>query len=240
MDYLLKRLEWDSIFFGYEVAKVNIQSKIDDEILLDIIHSSKGFKLVYLFADCEIFRNVEPEKFRNVYHVDTKLTFALDNIKTKRSYPKTCEEFSFVKINEICKSLKSLVLLSGKYSRYFIDKHFVQGEFERLYLKWIEKSLSSDSNKMVFGFKDGEKVIAFVSINILELTVIIELIAVDENYQGKGIGKMLINEVLVFCQTNNIDNLEVVTQFENESACRLYESCGMQVVSKQFLYHLWN
>ena len=50
-------------------------------------------------------------------------------------------------------TLKSLALSSGQYSRFNIDKNFVNNEYEILYNRWIEKSVEPDSGiKLMFRF----------------------------------------------------------------------------------------
>ena len=57
----------------------------------------------------------------------------------------------------------------------------------------------------------------------------IEDICVDENYQKKGIGKKLYNQIVQLAKEKNIDNIELMVWGFNENAIKFYKNLGMNI-----------
>lgn len=62
----------------------------------------------------------------------------------------------------------------------------------------------------------------------------IEDICVDENYQKKGIGKKLYNQIVQLAKEKNIDNIELMVWGFNENAIKFYENLGMSIKNLKF------
>lgn len=62
----------------------------------------------------------------------------------------------------------------------------------------------------------------------------IEDICVDENYQKKGIGKKLYNQIVELAKEKNIDNIELMVWGFNENAIKFYENLGMSIKNLRF------
>ena len=57
----------------------------------------------------------------------------------------------------------------------------------------------------------------------------IENICVDENYQKKGIGKKLYEQMVQIAKEKNIDNIELMVWGFNENAINFYNNLGMNI-----------
>ena len=143
------------------------------------------------------------------------------------------------KLNYSSDKLKILALQSGLYSRFKIDLRFDNGEFQKLYSEWIEKSVKKIISKeiLVYYKQNDEK--GFVTLDIKAGIGSIGLIAVDELERGNSIGKELMNAALYFFKNQNVNNIEVVTQKANVIACKFYKSLGFEVKSIENIYHIW-
>ena len=62
----------------------------------------------------------------------------------------------------------------------------------------------------------------------------IEDICVDENYQKKGIGKKLYNQIVELDKEKNIDNIELMVWGFNENAIKFYKNLGMNIKNLKF------
>ena len=62
----------------------------------------------------------------------------------------------------------------------------------------------------------------------------IEDICVDENYQKKGIGKKLYNQIVQLAKEKNIDNIELMVWGFNENAIKFYKNLGMNIKNLRF------
>jgi GNAT superfamily N-acetyltransferase len=67
----------------------------------------------------------------------------------------------------------------------------------------------------------------------------IGLVGVAPGYQGKGVGKGLVQRALQWCVEQDFPRVEVVTQGRNLQAQRLYQSCGFQIERTELWYHKW-
>lgn len=56
-----------------------------------------------------------------------------------------------------------------------------------------------------------------------EKRLFINVLSVDENFQKKGIGKMLINEIEKYAKKKDINTIDVIASIENENSIGFYE-----------------
>jgi dTDP-4-amino-4,6-dideoxy-D-galactose acyltransferase len=235
-DYNL--LEWDSQFFGYKIVGIKA-FELELNRLNNIIKelSEKDIKLAYCFAAPE--DKTSNDSFNHVSGllVDEKITY-FTRISDLRSFPISNNIIPY-DLRYASEKLKSLALQSGVYSRFKIDPDFRNNEFEKLYLEWIEKSVSKILSTAVLIYKEDQEILGFVTLALHNNTGSIGLIAVDEKQRGKAIGKKLVNAALLYFKEKKITELEVVTQKANIMACRFYESCGFEIKNIVNIYHLW-
>jgi dTDP-4-amino-4,6-dideoxy-D-galactose acyltransferase len=227
---MVKKLEWDSNFFGYQVGLKTINS-IDEFQLNPLLEELKKFKLIYVFSDVALPKNSK------LNHVDTKVDFYkfLENdfevIET--------EEFD-LRIHSY-EELLNLAYLSGNVSRFKVDSKFSNSEFEKLYKEWINNSIN---NKIAFKTlikTVEEKVVGFVTLGEKDpVTSKIGLIAVNEMFQGKRIASKLIKSCEIISKQNKYKGLEVSTQFSNNQAMAFYKNNDFEINKITYIYHLWN
>ena len=227
---MIEKLVWDSDFFGYPVGRLEIGNS-DQIQLIPFLEEGKKYKLIYLISEERL--NVQ---IKNLQLVDVK-TRLRKKIRTKFL---TLDENIGEYTGEQDDQLKKLALQSGIYSRFRIDAHFTNNEFEKLYVKWIEDSIKKTIADKVIVYKDDGKCNGFVTIKFKGDFTEIGLIAVDEQSRGNGIAKRLLNHAERIAVSNGFNKIEVVTQFENLPAMSLYKNAGYQIISKKFIYHLWH
>ena len=96
-----------------------------------------------------------------------------------------------------------------------------------------------------FVITDDAEIIALSFIWDIDTSVPWFGIAVNDKYQGRGIGKMLIEGVFSYLRENRYGGLILRTSVNNISAQRLYEKCGFERMgthsSGEYLYiKRWN
>jgi dTDP-4-amino-4,6-dideoxy-D-galactose acyltransferase len=231
-------LGWDTDFFGYKIASVRV-SELRPENLTGILNELKSqeVRLAYCFADPSDSVSNESLKDNQCFLADEKVTYMID-IPVGMEYDVSDNIIQF-KSDKVTDQLRELALQSGLYSRFKVDKGFRNNEFERLYTEWIEKSVEKKLANEILTFSDNNEIYGFITLVIKPSNGSIGLIAVDESQRGKAIGKKLINAALDYFKNHNISRVEVVTQKNNNSACRFYESCGFKIKSIQNIYHIW-
>ena len=238
MNNQLQILEWDSSFFGYPVAKITASSITVEEITsLTSEARAKKIRLVYLFTDPTDQISNQSANATGAKLVDSKITF---QIPVDPSVVLTVDDhIEQIESGYPSKQLISLSIQSGLYSRYKIDPNFINNEFERMYLAWIENSVNKKIADHTFVYMEDGLELGFVTVKVRDSFGQIGLIAVDETSRGKSIGKKLVHAVIDLLVRQNIPELEVATQKNNADACNFYEKVGFKGMKEENIYHIW-
>ena len=224
-------LHWDSDFFGLRIAKAVVALEED---ILDLSRQEGNlrnhFDLIYIFSEpgFEI-------PFENAWLVDRKAVFSMSSPKNYEVNPSIASWNSPIASD----TLISLALVSGKYSRFKLDESFPAGSYERLYTRWIEQSVNKAMATDVFCYMVDDCPRGLVTLDFHDGQGVIGLVAVDEGFQHRGIGKALIKHAISFVHELKGERLSVATQMDNEPACRLYSGCGFSLESVTKIWHWW-
>ncbi len=222
----IKRVSWDSDFFGFQVGETENYSDLS---------SSNNYDLIILKQNRDEIVNIP--NFEKTFQ-ETKVIF--NKILNYDSL--CCNDTSVIDFDDIPirkDFFYSLAFESGKYSRFKLDPNFEQNKFELLYKKWVDNSIAKDFADKIFYVKELNEVIGFVTVKNNVNFSTIGLIAVAENHQGKGIGKKLILNVEKYCISINIFELRIPTQKENTVACHFYINMGFNIKEETIIKHYW-
>ena len=224
-------LHWDSDFFGLRIAKAVVASEED----IVAISRQEGelrnhFDLMYIFSEPSLEMPFEKARL-----VDKKAVFSLSDFKHSEVNPSITSWDSPI----VSDALISLALVSGKYSRFKLDDSFPTGSYERLYTRWIEQSVNKAMATDVFCYMADDAPRGLVTLDFHDGQGVIGLVAVDEDYQHRGIGKALIKHAISYVHELQGERLSVSTQMDNEPACRLYSGCGFSLESVTKIWHWW-
>lgn len=230
-------LEWDSNFFGIKTGKLDFADIPVNELIARIkTVNNCNFQLVYIFTphNDKVLKEEIVKAGGQLY--DEKVTYSLN---ISEFSPVFSEFISSCKGAEIDKDLETLAIESGTFSRFRTDPKIPRKKFEDLYRLWMTNSLNGTFAKEVFAYEENGKRLGMVSIDIRKGEGWIGIIAVNEAFRGKAIGKLLIHAAIQFCKENNLNILNVQTQMENTGSCAFYEKIGFQIRSIEDVYHLW-
>jgi dTDP-4-amino-4,6-dideoxy-D-galactose acyltransferase len=214
---MIERLSWDSDFFGKKIGKIIVEK--DDLNFMDCFYD---YDLIYIFSNKKL--NISASL------VDTKITFGKKIINKSHIDNIAIFDNSIHDYNQ----LLSLVYLSGKDSRFRMAPFFSEEDFKKLYKRWIDRSIE-DNDTIVLIYLQQNLILGFVTFSCVETKAFIGLIAVSPNFQGQGVGSMLIQAV-----ENSLANetfLTVPTQQINLGACNFYIKTGFEIINKQYIYH---
>ncbi|AZQ59693.1 GNAT family N-acetyltransferase [Maribacter sp. MJ134] len=233
MDVEIKKLPWDSLFFGYSIGKVFLDD-FDEHLLAKVKVDSERFKLSYVFSNEKI-------DYKGFKHVDTKIIFKKENFQIPFEVSKSLSITSFDKDVHDSVELKNLALQSGKHSRFYVDEGFKNDEYDKLYSEWLSKSLKKKLAFQTLVALEEKKIIGFVTIaKVNDETAEIGLLAVDAMTRGKGVGSQLINKATQLILELGYNSFLVATQEINIPAVKLYKKAGFKELSLQYIYHIWN
>lgn len=228
-------LEWDSNFLGFPVAAIKADEfhGFETSSIFQYLKSQK-IKLVYLFSEDEISDSLKLASL-DFLLADDKVTFQKKQIQLNAVSP----YIDFYKDQSVSDGLLNLTYQSGLYSRFFIDKHFEDWVFPKMYKTWIEKSVLHEIAKQVIVYNENKEIKGFITVGDKNGIGDIGLVAVDEKSRGKGIGKQLLLAADNWFLTQDLYTVQVVTQGLNIPALKLYEAAGFEIFKRNFIYHVW-
>lgn len=227
----IKRLNWDSDFFGRETGKMNVDGSWPDS---DSLHH---YELVYLYSNSKVPDEVICSYLKEfeIFEAGPQLKFG----KEVTNAP-TPEGIRIAKANEIHHTeLQELALSSGVYSRFRLDPHMESGKFRELYLLWLENSLKKILADETYVITVNDETAGFISLRSQNTNTVIGLIAVSKRFQGQGLGTQLLQQAESHAKKEGMKYLFVSTQFQNSAAVALYEKYGFKLKEESYLYHLW-
>lgn len=225
---MIKKLEWDSSFFNIEVGEIDTKQS-SGEIVPDCY-----FDVIYVKQEQDIPLQI------------TNFTKTLQ--ETKTIFSKSIEEINLnTSVNVIDfddfplnnEELYELAYISGQHSRFLLDEKFGIEKFKELYRMWIDNSINKRFAKKIFYTKDNNTITSFATYQEVDNIGKIGLIATSPSYQGRGLGKTLLNKVEYYCKENNIKALDIPTQKENTNACKFYTACGYNIKEEVIIKHYW-
>ncbi|SHJ08631.1 dTDP-4-amino-4,6-dideoxy-D-galactose acyltransferase [Hymenobacter daecheongensis DSM 21074] len=230
----LELLPWDTDLFGYKVAELRPASAELAAVRRLIAEArQQQVRLLYWFIEPHNEQALAVAAAVGALLVDRKVTYLMA-VPTAPDVPAGVSSTS-----RLTPQLYSLAIQSGCFSRYRLDPGFAPDVYERLYSRWIENSVSGARAREVLVYQpqpDAEAT-GLATLGIKHNRVNIDLLAVDAPMRGLGIGAKLIQAARQRTHAWGFRELEVVTQLDNEAACRMYERCGFH---REFLYHTYH
>jgi dTDP-4-amino-4,6-dideoxy-D-galactose acyltransferase len=235
---LVSHLKWDSNFFGFPIAYIgsrylseNIQS------LIEYFVKKNRIKLIEYLCNCHDDLSVHVAEKNGFHFTDIRLTFELSlqkhTVGTSGSH-----NIGLAEENHI-KSLRLSTNDMYKHSRYFYDGNFKVDKINSFYSEWIEKAVLGKFDHECYCIFENNEPIAFCTIRYNKDTANIGLFGVTNGYAGKGLGKILLDDVVFRMKQKGLKQIFVVTQGRNYGAQRLYQSAGFRTFSTELWYHKW-
>lgn len=222
-------LEWDSDFFGFPIAFIEVGLGNERQVKAELDRFlSAGCKLIYVFShkplDLSDYDSCLADKKRS--YILTEPVFKEDG-----NHHAIFENKS--------EMLYELAYQAGIHSRYRTDPHISEDTFKKLYRAWIDNSIHKGFADYVLACIENDKAVGLITARKKKDEISIGLFATDREYRGKGIGSKLIQEIVNIGAKENLQ-VEVTTQADNLKACKFYEDKGFQVKEEEYVYHVWN
>lgn len=235
MGNISKKLDWDSDFFSFRVASIEMNN-CDDAFLENklVEFDNIGVKLVYLFINDGLSINID--RYRN--------NFKINLVDKKRVYRLNVLEDVIVSdsINTFSGSpsdVYDLAIQAGWKSRFNKDADFPHDLFINLYKTWIDKSIKGNMADYFLCYKsDSGDIVGIITIKKKINYLSVGLFATNSKYRRQGIGTSLLDAAKHIAYVLRLP-LEVVTQSDNEQACHCYEKVGFKKTSQSLVYHIW-
>lgn len=237
---LVKRLDWDTHFFGINVAYIsclhlteNIYKAVSD------FADTYNIQLIQYLCNCHDRNSVLVAEKGGFTFVDIRLTFfkSLINMQEVESLDGLTHRKA---VEDDIQSLERMAGRLYKHSRYFFDQRFGPDKPREFYESWIRKAVKGEFDHECWCLLEEEKIVAFCSVRYeQEKSAQIGLIGVHEACTGRGLGKHILKCTMSKLAKSGIVELTVVTQGRNYPAQNLYQSVGFKTKESQLWYHKW-
>ena len=228
----VKKLDWDSKFFGLRIGRAVVSAEEDADALAGQKEMLKdNYDLIYVFANHGLAFRSPSAKL-----IDKKVVYVLRN-NSQAEYNKNVIIWNGGR--GVTEELLHLALVSGKYSRFKLDEDFPAGSYEHLYTHWIEQSVNRTIATEVFCYMIDNEPKGLATLERKDGVGTIGLVAIHEECQNRGIGSLMMRHVIKFAQQSGCEQLSVATQFNNIPACKLYEKNGFIIDSVTDVWHWW-
>jgi ribosomal protein S18 acetylase RimI-like enzyme len=231
------RLPWDSDHFGVSIGRLLPPALSEVDLTAALLSADgAGIRCLYWLSDPDEAQ-VALGRQAGFKKVDVRVELVLD----LASQPLPLERASGIR--RACDSdllaLKALASQSHRNTRFYTDTSFPPDRADALYAAWIERSFNDPAQIVLVSGPPGEPdgYIAFGASE--EGHGVIGLIAVAESQRGAGIGSALVSSAIHRLAEQGIQQIEVVTQGDNDAARRLYGGVGFTERKRSIWLHRW-
>lgn len=230
---LIKKLPWDTKFFGFQMANLSFK-KVTDLINLDEVARKEGIKFLQCCVPVKDLKKINVLEKKGFNFADLKISYVLDLKQTK-----------FLNAKEVVlASAKDFLCLKKIAREVFKESRFYHPKFKRskanqLYELWLEKAIKGTFDDFCLKIKDNKKKsVGFITAkSISSKEARIGLIGVAKNCQGQGYGKKILSTLNRYYQERGYLSLEVATQGKNLNANNFYLRNGFLIKSVESWYY---
>ena len=241
----IDRITWLEEIFGHNVFRLDFPEDFEPATRQDLsqmdLFDLGDHERVFLYARVPTHRLDQLKALISIgFHlIEVNVTFA-----RRQAEPSRHEEPGSLIIRKVSfeegKPFLDIAASCFRYSRFHLD-HRVSNEIANTIKRnWVESYLLSIRGDILFGgFEEGKPVgfLAAMTIPHKDASIgVIDLIGVDTDKQGQGVGQSLV-EHFVDSYAGKCRSLRVGTQISNLPSIRLYERCGFITKETAFVLH---
>ena len=126
------------------------------------------------------------------------------------------------------------------YSRFHLDPHFPDEWANRIKREWIRSYCEGRRGECLLVAHQGGRISGFLAVLLADIggkrAAVIDLIAVDADRRGQGVGAALVGHFLTEWE-GRADVLCVGTQIANTASLRLYQQSGFSIAESSYVMH---
>jgi dTDP-4-amino-4,6-dideoxy-D-galactose acyltransferase len=232
----VRRLEWDSDFFGFPVGEGHPVTR-DEVAAVDAWATSERLRCVYLSVpsgQIPLLHAAESLGFRLMgVHVTSVACAPFDAASGSDRIVVRAPRSADVDV------LERIAADAHPDTRFFADPGFSRDSCRRLYETWIRRSVEGWADCVLVAENRDSGVAGYITLHRRSGGARIGLIAVDGKTRGRGLGRGLVHAAFDWCERHDINRVDVTTQAQNVGALRLYLRCGFVVDRVDFWLHKW-
>ena len=246
MVYQIHPVDWESTFFGFPIGSLDIPADFSPtELQESLRQGQQRFRLIYVFR-----QGFGPETLDSFdapcIRYDQRITFKKTIVG---NVPPLDEHVKAYTSMVCCKQLEALAIKSGAMTRFMRDPE-LSLQYERLFLTWINNSVSGGLADSIWTWRDNDRMVGLVTVRCAkriladngqpEREARIGMLAVHEEFRRKGIAGTLLRACEFWCQSLDIPTAAIVTQSDNVATIGLCQKSGYKQVETDSVYHYWS
>jgi dTDP-4-amino-4,6-dideoxy-D-galactose acyltransferase len=228
---------WLSSIFGYDVIRVFLEKdeSIDPEkVFVKDSLPSRGFYYAKV-----------PVKSVEQVGMLTRAGFRVTDVNVifEREPAQWFESTSIIRVRDVQAGDETAVLNMARssfvYSRFHLDPFVSRGLADKIKFEWVASYVRGQRGERLLVAEVDGKPAGFLALLVtdgVEKTGVIDLIGVEKNMQGRGVGRRLV-EYHVQDAYQKYSRIIVGTQIANVPSMRLYAKCGYQISDSTYVLH---
>lgn len=246
MSYNIEPVPWDSKFFDFPVAQVQLPSDFSHSRLKEALDKVKSlYRLVYITVEHDGPEEISGFEAPCVCY-DRKIVYATHTV----SPAPAVDARIYAHTDMTCpKRLEILAVLSGTHSRFLKDPQ-LSPFYERLFLTWVNGSITGGLADAVWVWQgDDGKPAGLVTARCFKThdpktgetnkEGRVGLLAVAPEYRKRGAGFALLGACNYWADSIGVPTISLATQKDNLAVCNLCLKSGFKPTSEISIYHYW-
>jgi len=232
-------LQWDSEFFGFAVARIDPGIATPEELKRAAAElRARSVRLAYWLPQQNDRNTLLARQCGGTLiggHARYESEISPPQAGAARALP-----VEPLPRGEVTPDLHALALGAGRLSRFARDPNMPPGTADRMYGIWIRRSLAGEIADAVLAARDtSARVAGLATVAREQDHGVIGLVSVAPEWQGRGIGRALMDAVGAHFARAGIARVRVATQTGNAAACALYEASGFRRTETALVAHFW-
>jgi ribosomal protein S18 acetylase RimI-like enzyme len=230
-----RRLEWDSTFFGVNIARVDVPA-LDEAAARSAIVWCEQRDVRCLYYLCPIDAgSMKIAESHGFHAVDVRLVF--ERALVPPVTPPSEHVRAYAPADR--EALRAIARNAFSGTRFDTDPGFARPRVQDLYDVWLTRSCEGWAERVLVAVERSVPV-GFVTCHEDGGGAWrIGLIGVAADARGRGTGRSLVVGAVATCAGAGARTLTVVTQGQNIGAQRLYQREGFRTSAAHLWYHRW-
>jgi ribosomal protein S18 acetylase RimI-like enzyme len=223
-----------------EVLRLDLgpdETDLDEQLAAEVRSRSRAF--YFAKVDCERVDVVRQLSLAGFFVVDVNVTFALSRSEGTGAPPA-----GVVVADALPAQGPAILDIAGscfRYTRFHLDPLVPDPLAHRIKRDWIANYVGKKRGDRLFAAVVDGRPVGFLASLLTgspgASTATIDLVGVDVAYQGRGVGKSLVEHFIQHYQ-GSCRVLQVGTQVANVPSTRLYEKLGFSLAKSQYVMHM--